>query len=108
MDDSLNQLWQRVLAEVENRRPLFRAWLEPATPLSLDDEILTLGFPAEYSLAKKTLLKPAYRKFLEEVLSQLLDSSRAVHYELGAATVFRACKEWPCTAAILLQSGFFC
>jgi hypothetical protein len=63
MDDSLNQLWQRVLAEVENRRPLFRAWLEPAAPLSLDDEILKLGFPAEYSLAMKTLLKPAYRNF---------------------------------------------
>jgi|SRR6516225_77588 hypothetical protein len=44
---SLDQLWSRVLAEVQKRRPLIQAWLEPATPLSLDDSTLTLGFSEE-------------------------------------------------------------
>jgi DNA polymerase III subunit gamma/tau len=81
---SLEQLWPQVLAEVRNRRPLILSWIEMATPLSLDSSTLTLGFPAENSLAMESLLRPANRKFLEEVLSQLLGSSRTVNCELRA------------------------
>lgn len=79
---TLDRLWPEVLAEVRNRRPLILSWIEIATPLSLDGSTLTLGFPAENSLAMESLLRPANRKFLEEVLSQLLGSSRTVNCEL--------------------------
>ena len=81
---SLEQLWPQVLAEVRNRRPLILSWIETATPLSLDGSTLTLGFPAENSLAMESVLRPANRKFLEEVLSQLLGSSRTINCELRA------------------------
>jgi DNA polymerase-3 subunit gamma/tau len=79
---TVDRLWPEVLAEVRNRRPLILSWIEIATPLSLDGSTLTLGFPAENSLAMESLLRPANRKFLEEVLSQLLGSSRTVNCEL--------------------------
>lgn len=79
---TLDRLWPEVLAEVRSRRPLILSWIEIATPLSLDGSTLTLGFPAENTLAMESLLRPANRKFLEEVLSQLLGSSRTVNCEL--------------------------
>ena len=78
----LDRLWPQVLAEIRNRRPLILAWIESATPLALDSSTLTLGFPAESSLAMESILKPAHRKFLEEVLSRLLSSPRTVDAEL--------------------------
>ncbi|MGA8657892.1 MAG: DNA polymerase III subunit gamma/tau [Chthoniobacterales bacterium] len=81
---SLEQLWPQVLAEVRNRRPLILSWIELATPLSLDGSTLTIGFPAENSLAMESVLRPGNRKFLEEVLSQLLGSSRTINCELRA------------------------
>ena len=78
----LDRLWPQVLAEIRNRRPLILAWIESATPLALDSSTLTLGFPAESSLAMESILKPAHRKFLEEVLSRLLSSPRTVNAEL--------------------------
>jgi DNA polymerase III subunit gamma/tau len=80
----LDRLWPQVLAEIRNRRPLILAWIEPATPLGLDSSTLTLGFPTENSLAMESLLRPAHRKFLEEVLSRLLGSPRNVSAELRA------------------------
>jgi DNA polymerase-3 subunit gamma/tau len=80
----LDRLWPQVLAEIRNRRPLILAWIESATPLALDSSTLTLGFPAENSLAMESILKPTHRKFLEEVLSRLLGSPRTVNAELRA------------------------
>jgi DNA polymerase-3 subunit gamma/tau len=80
----LDRLWPQVLAEIRNRRPLILAWIESAIPLALDSSTLTLGFPAGNSLAMESILKPAHRKFLEEVLSRLLGSPRTVNAELRA------------------------
>ena len=80
----LDRLWPQMLVEIRNRRPLILAWIESATPLALDSSTLTLGFPAENSLAMESILKPAHQKFLEEVLSRLLGSPRTVTAELRA------------------------
>ena len=80
----LDRLWPQMLVEIRNRRPLILVWIESATPLGLDSSTLTLGFPAENSLAMESILKPAHRKFLEEVLSRLLGSPRTVNAELRA------------------------
>lgn len=86
---AMDRLWPQVLAEVRNRRPLISSWIERATPLFLDNATLTLGFSAENSLAMESLSRPANRKFLEEVVAEILGSPRTLKSELHAELTSR-------------------
>jgi len=75
-------VWERVLQEVRSRRPLIVSWIEPATPLSLKNGTLKLGFPKNYSLAVESLSRPNNQKLLEELLGQVLGGSWKIEFEL--------------------------
>jgi len=79
---SVESLWERVVQEVRNRRPLIVSWIELATPLSLENGTLKLGFPKNYSLAVESLSRPNNQKLLEEVVGQLLGGSCRLEFEL--------------------------
>jgi DNA polymerase III subunit gamma/tau len=75
-------IWERVLQEVRNRRPLIVSWIEPATPLSFENETLKLGFPKNSSLAVESLSRPNNQKLLEDVVGQVLGGSWKLNFEL--------------------------
>src|SRR5271165_6710665 len=79
---SMESVWERVVQEVRNRRPLIVSWIESATPLSLENGTLKLGFPKNYSLAVESLSRPNNQKLLEEVVGQLLGGSCRLEFEL--------------------------
>jgi DNA polymerase-3 subunit gamma/tau len=78
----MESVWERVVQEVRNRRPLIVSWIESATPLSLENGTLKLGFPKNYSLAVESLSRPNNQKLLEEVVGQLLGGSCRLEFEL--------------------------
>ena len=41
------ELWPALLAEIRNKRPLIKSWIEAGVLLGIDDTAATLGFPAE-------------------------------------------------------------
>jgi DNA polymerase-3 subunit gamma/tau len=79
---AVGPVWERVLQEVRNRRPLILSWIASATPLSLENGALKLGFPKSYSLAVESLSRPNNQRLLEEVVGQLLGGSWRVEFEL--------------------------
>jgi DNA polymerase-3 subunit gamma/tau len=79
---SLGPMWERVLREIRSRRPLIVSWIEPATPLFLDNGTLKLGFPKSNTLAVESLARPNNQKLLEEVVAQVLGGSWRIEFEL--------------------------
>ncbi|MBV9391663.1 MAG: hypothetical protein JOY96_07210, partial [Verrucomicrobia bacterium] len=69
---SLENIWRRVLDEVRKKRPLIISWMESATPISLENGLLTVGFPNQLALHADSLSRPNNRKFLEQLLTDLM------------------------------------
>lgn len=78
----LESVWPRILQEVRNRRPLIVSWIEPATPLSLENGTLKLGFPKDHSIGVESLSRPNNQKLLEEVVGEVVGGAWKVVFEL--------------------------
>jgi DNA polymerase III subunit gamma/tau len=79
---SLEMIWPRIRAQVAKHRPLIAGWIGQATPLSLDESVLLLGFPTGSGLALESLGRGDSRKFLNELVSELIGSAREVRFEI--------------------------
>ncbi|MEI8233846.1 MAG: DNA polymerase III subunit gamma/tau [Verrucomicrobiota bacterium] len=75
-------LWPRILQEVHDKKPLLRGWLETGALLSMDNGVCLIGFPEGASFSMESLSKPTPRKFLEEVLTQLIGQPFTLKLEL--------------------------
>ena len=78
---SPESVWHLVLDQVRARRPLIISWLEVATPLSLENGTLSIGFPISHELAIDSLSQPNNRKFIEELLGEILASPCKIEFE---------------------------
>jgi DNA polymerase-3 subunit gamma/tau len=65
-------LWPLFLDKVHAERPLVSGWVELGALLSVEDKLVKLGLPTTESAARDNLLRVATRKFLEDILSELL------------------------------------
>jgi DNA polymerase III subunit gamma/tau len=79
---SLDAIWAEVRAQVQKRRPLIASWIDHATPLALDQQSLVLGFPSESAIALESLSRAANRKFLNDLVSELVGTEREVRFEV--------------------------
>jgi DNA polymerase III subunit gamma/tau len=79
---SIQSVWPRLLQEVASRRPLILAWIELTTPLALDEGTFRLGFPPGQELAAESLARPNNRKFLDDLLSEMLGGTWKVEFEM--------------------------
>ena len=79
------ELWTQFLDKVHNDRPLVSGWVELGTLLSADDRTVKIGLPTTESAARENLLRPATKKFLEGILSDLLVRNVTVDVVLDAS-----------------------
>lgn len=79
------ELWTLFLDKVHSDRPLVSGWVELGTLLSADDKAVKIGLPTTESAARENLLRPATKKFLEGILSELLVRSVTVDVVLDAS-----------------------
>jgi DNA polymerase-3 subunit gamma/tau len=79
------ELWPLFLDKVHSERPLVSGWVELGTLLSADDKTVKIGLPTTESAARENLLRPATKKFLEGILSELLARSVMVDVVLDAS-----------------------
>lgn len=78
---SPESVWHLVLDQVRACRPLIISWLEVATPLSLENGTLSIGFPIDHELAIDSLSQPSNRKFIEELLGKILANPCKIEFE---------------------------
>jgi DNA polymerase-3 subunit gamma/tau len=79
------ELWSFFLDKVHSERPLVSGWVELGTLLATDDRTVKIGLPTTESAARENLLRPATKKFLEGILSELLARNVAVDVVLDAS-----------------------
>ncbi len=66
------KFWQQLMDTVQQRRPLFLSWLQPATILGIAGKKIKVGFPPSESFARDSLMRPAQMGFLESLAEELL------------------------------------
>ena len=64
------ELWQRVVGDVRSSRPLIRSWLESGQPISLEANVLIVGFHPKHKIVIESLSGASNRQFLEESLAK--------------------------------------
>ena len=64
------ELWQRVVGDVRSSRPLIRSWLESGQPVSLEGNVLVVGFHPKHRIVIESLSGASNRQFLEESLAK--------------------------------------
>ncbi len=67
---SAGELWQRVVGDVRSSRPLIRSWLESGQPVSLEGNVLVVGFHPKHRIVIESLSTGSNRQFLEESLAR--------------------------------------
>jgi DNA polymerase III subunit gamma/tau len=77
----LNQLWIDIVTEVRKSRPLIQEYFTAAVPVSLLHNELRLGFSSQQGMAMETLLRPNNRKYIEQLLTELLGTPTSIKGE---------------------------
>jgi DNA polymerase-3 subunit gamma/tau len=72
---SPEDLWQKVKEELHLKRPLLDMWAAQATALSLNKNILKLGFPTTETLCRDSLMRDTNRQLLEAIASEIRGAS---------------------------------
>ena len=94
--EEIQRTWPAVLDKLRETSPALAATFDGARPVSLDEEGLKVGFPAEFTFNKKKAETPEKRELMadaiEDVLGErlrpayvLLDGEAASTEEAGAS-----------------------
>jgi DNA polymerase-3 subunit gamma/tau len=68
---NVNEIWEKVVAEIGTRRPFIKNWIEDAHPLGANGHNFELGFPTDQRMVMEHLSSRANREFLEALLKEI-------------------------------------
>jgi DNA polymerase-3 subunit gamma/tau len=71
-EGELQDLWERLVKVVRQKRPLISMWLESGALLAVEGGTARLGFAPDQGLAKEYIQKENNRTFLEAVVGELV------------------------------------
>lgn len=80
---------------VQQRRPLFLSWLQPATLLAITGKKIRVGFPPSESFARDSLMRPVQIGFLEGVAEELLGQPMKYEFVLDSSLKVPAALDMP-------------
>ncbi len=79
---NVNEIWGKVVAEIETRRPFIKNWIEEAHPLGANGRNFELGFPTDQRMVMEHLSSRANREFLEALLKEISGRDWALKFSL--------------------------
>jgi DNA polymerase III subunit gamma/tau len=77
----LPALWTELMARVRDGRPLIRGLLEAGMLLEIEGGKAVVGFPPDQWIAMETCDKANHRKFLEDILSELVGRPLTIQFQ---------------------------
>ncbi len=82
MEESLREMWEGILLEMEGRlnRPSFETWVKIIKPVTLKDETLYLSVPNEFT---KNWVETRYTGHLKEAVVKILDREYEIQFLLS-------------------------
>jgi DNA polymerase-3 subunit gamma/tau len=80
--DELKRIWPSVVDKLRETAPALAATFEGARPVSLDDDGLTVGFPADSTFNKRKAEAPDKRELMAEAIELVLGERLRLAYVL--------------------------
>jgi len=68
---NVNEIWDKVVAEIGTRRPFIKNWIEEAHPLGANGRNFEVGFSTDQRMVMEHLSSRANREFLEALLREI-------------------------------------
>jgi DNA polymerase-3 subunit gamma/tau len=78
----VNEIWNKVVAQIKTRRPFIKSWIEEAHPLGASGGNFELGFPNDQRMVMEHLSSRANREFLEALLKEISGREWALKFSL--------------------------
>jgi DNA polymerase-3 subunit gamma/tau len=89
---NVNEIWEKVVAEIRTRRPFIKNWIEEAHPLGANGRNFELGFPPDQRMVMEHLSSRANREFLEALLKEISGRDWALKFSLRENPIPKAKK----------------
>lgn len=78
-------LWQRLIAVIQEKRPLLNSWMEMGTQLEIKGSTVKIGFPTSEAAACNSLKPEDKRKFLEQELQSITGTAYRLDLVMDAS-----------------------
>ncbi|MCL4473852.1 MAG: DNA polymerase III subunit gamma/tau [Actinobacteria bacterium] len=82
--DKIVRAWSIILTQVQKKKIPLHSLLQEARPLKLENNTLTLGFPAGAEFHKTQVEKPNYMEVIRDVLKEMTGANLAVKCVVAA------------------------
>ena len=89
---NVNEIWEKVVAEIGTRRPFIKNWIEEAHPLGANGRNFELGFPTDQRMVMEHLSSRANREFLEALLREISGRDWALKFSVRENLISKAKK----------------
>jgi DNA polymerase-3 subunit gamma/tau len=104
--EEIQQNWQNIIEALAKVKMSLATYLNEGSPAKLENNILTIAFPKDYSLHKESLEGKENRFIIEKTLSELLPQVRLrVHFILTQDTAPKSEPENPLIRTALKMFG---
>jgi DNA polymerase-3 subunit gamma/tau len=80
--DDIKKIWRNIIDTLSRVKISVATYLNEGEPLKIEKNILTVGFPRNYSLHKESLERKENKAIIEKALSEALNTSVRLHFIL--------------------------
>ena len=79
----MKDAWQNIIDSLAKVKISVATYLNDGSPIKLENNILTVSFPKDYSLHKESLEKKENKAMIEKIVSELLNANIRVNFVLS-------------------------
>jgi len=81
--ENIKEKWQAIVDNLGRIKISVATYLSEGSPIRLDNGVLTVSFPQNYSLHKESLEKKENRDMIEKIISELINNRLRVNFILS-------------------------
>lgn len=81
--DNIKSIWRNIIGNLAGIKMSVATYLDGGIPTKLENNILTVSFPMNYSLHKESLERKENKAIIEKILSELLNCNIRVNFTLS-------------------------
>jgi DNA polymerase-3 subunit gamma/tau len=91
--DNITGAWQNIIENLSKVKISAATYLNEGSPIKIENNVLTISFPKDYSLHKESLEKHENRDIIEKSISELFNARMKVNFILSKETIQHAGEE---------------
>lgn len=85
--DTVKEEWQNIIVALGKVKMSAATYLNEGSPVKLENNVLTVSFPPNYSLHKESLERKENRAIIEKTLSEVFRASLKINFILSKETI---------------------